>query len=375
MKPAAAAAAAADLAALLGAFDRQVRWCNGRAPFTARVLARSRAWLATDSAAAAAFCAAAADPLAAATPLRWAGALHHLALRGLQPWAGLWPPGHASAEPDDAGLDLAITSAWRQQRMHCDAALARAPQTNEVARSAALLPGLLWVAAANGLPLVLLEIGASAGLNLWCERYHHDHGAWRWAGDSDAELLLRSEWLGPAPELAPLAVQRRAACDAHPVDLRRPDEALRLASFIWPDQPERLERLLAAQRDTTRWMATDGVTVQAVPAARFVRDELSRLARGTTTVLMHSVVWQYIATDEQLAIEAAVQAAAAQAGPDTALAWLRLEPPAPDRGAELSCRLWDGSPGSGAEQRLALCHPHGARIEWLGTPPSVKQTT
>lgn len=358
-------AAASGLSTLLGAFDRQVQWCTGRAPFTARVLARSRAWLAADDGAAAAFAAAAADPLAAATALRWAGALHHLALRGLEPWVGLWPPGHASAAPSDEALDDAIAAAWHQQRTHCDAALARAPQTNEVQRSAALLPGLLHVAATTGLALDLLEIGASAGLNLWCDRYRHDHGAWEWAG-AGGELVLRSEWVGPAPALPALTIRRRAACDAHPVDLRNPDQALRLASFIWPDQPERLARLRAAQHDAMRWMAAEGVAVQASPAACFVQDELQRRAPGVATVLMHSVVWQYIAADEQAAITAAVGAAAATASRHSPLAWLRLEPPAPDQAVQLSYRLWDGSAASGTERLLALCHPHGARIEWLG---------
>jgi hypothetical protein len=68
---------------LLQAFEQQVDWSLLPAPFTARVLDRSRRWLTQDEAAHAAFSAFASEPLAAAVALRWASALHHLALRGL----------------------------------------------------------------------------------------------------------------------------------------------------------------------------------------------------------------------------------------------------------------------------------------------------
>ena len=128
--------------ALLEAFDQQVAWCRGPAPFTAQVLHRSRQWLAGDLEAASAFArlVPGEDPAAAAVPLRWAGALHHLALRGLSPWSALWPPGappRGSAEQEAANtadphaeLHAAIHAAWTHHRAHCEAALALPPQTD-----------------------------------------------------------------------------------------------------------------------------------------------------------------------------------------------------------------------------------------------------
>ena len=318
----------------------------------------SHDWLAGDGEARRHFEALATDPLAAAVPLRWAGALHHLALRGIEPFAALWPPRDGA---DAAGLRSAVQQAWSAHRADVQRALAHPPQTNEVQRSAALLPGLLHVAAVTQHPLRLLEIGASAGLNLWCDRYRHEHAGWSWGGAA-APLVISGEWRGPPPPLqAPLTIAHRAGCDAMPVDLLDPAEGLRLASFIWPDQPERLARLRAAQQAAQRWLADSGVRVEAIPAAAFVERELSEESTGQTRVLMHSVVWQYIAAAGQQAITASVTAAGARATAASPLAWLRFEPVDTPLNFELRCTLWPG----GEDTVLARLHPHGAWVEWL----------
>ncbi|MDO9092254.1 MAG: DUF2332 family protein [Rubrivivax sp.] len=347
---------------MLAAFERQAGWCRQPSPFSARLLERGRAWLAQDREAHDTMAALSADPLSAAVALRWLAGLHHLALRGLQPWAALWPP--ASGEVDAAALDSAIRLAWQQQRPHMARALSQPPQTNEVQRSAALLPGLLHVAAQTGLPLRLLEIGASAGLNLWPDRYRYalqaKSGPWVW-GDPAAALCLRPEWLGPPPPQAALQIAHRAGCDAMPLDLQASGEDLRLASFVWADQSERLLRLQAAIRVARACMDSSQVEVQARGAADFLRQQLAQRTAGQATVLMHSVVWQYIDAAEQADIRLQMDRAGAAATVDTPLAWLRFEPPAADLQVELRCQCWPG----GADTLLAHCHPHGNRIDWV----------
>ena len=363
--------ASGSCAELLHAIAQQAVWCREPAPFCARVLERSRVWLTgpapAQAKAAAVLAAVSPDPLAAAVALRWLSGLHHVALQGLQPWAALWPPA-ASMLGDralDAALDDAIATAWAQQRPLLQAALARPPQTNEVQRSAALLPGLLHVAAQTGLPLALVEIGASAGLNLWCDKYRHDHGSWAW-GPTKSALTLHADWRGPTPPLqAPLQIVRRAGCDAAPVDLAQPDEALRLASFVWADQRERLARLRAAQQVAAAHGGAQGVAVQPARAADFLRQQLPQRRTGEALVLMHSVVWQYIAAEEQADVMAQMQAAGRRASITSPLAWLRLEPPAPDQAVQLRCRLRRGGQEDGTDVLLACCHPHGSWIEWL----------
>ena len=344
---------------LLQAFDRQVAWCQQPSPFGARVLARSRAWLARHEQPLKVLSALADDPLAAAVALRWLAALHHLALLGREPWASLWPP--ARQTWSDEELDRAIAQAWSHELPHLQAALAGPPQTNEVQRSAALLPGLLHIAQRTGLPLALAEIGASAGLNLWCDQYRHDHGeaAWSW-GNPAAGLTLRSEWTGAPPPQVPLNILRRAGCDVAPVDLAQPGEDLRLTSFVWADQPERLTRLRAAMSVARRHMAQGGVEISAERAADFVRGQLARRPAQGAWVLMHSVVWQYIAEHEQADILEQLDLAGQTATEDAPVAWLRMEPLKADLRVELRCRLWPG----GVDELLAVCHPHGAWVQW-----------
>lgn len=343
---------------LLAAFQQQVQWCHkGGAPFSARVLAAAHRWLEQNEAANEELSALTPDPLAGAVSLRLLAGLHHLALRGIYPWAALWPPGQGEA--DDHTLELAVATAWAFHGEHMRRALASPPQTNEVQRSAALLPGLLHVAEGTGLPLALLEIGASAGLNLWLDHYRYDTAAWQW-GDEKAALRLTPEWVGAAPPRADLHIEYRAACDLQPVDLSQSGEDLRLASYIWADQPERLARLRAATGLAAAGMAASGVKVQAASAAQFLRQQLTLRLPGQALVLMHSVMWQYLPTAEQAAISALMQAAGGASTKESPLAWLRFEPPAPDVRMELRCQIWPG----GHDQLLALCHPHGARIEW-----------
>ncbi len=346
-------------ARLLDAFDRQVAWCRqGASPFSARVLARSRDWLAAHEDALSALAAVSDDPLASAVSLRWLSGLHHLALMGREPWASLWPP--SKDEVGDRSLDEAIALAWRGEHGHMRAALSNAPQTNEVQRSVALLPGLLHVASLTGLPLALNEIGSSAGLNLWCDHYRHDHGSWAW-GDVTAPLTLRADWQGPPPSLqAALHIAQRAGCDMQPVDLLRAGEAVRLASFIWADQAERLARVRVAIGVACTHMNTQGVSISALRGADFVRQQLGQRRAGTAWVLMHSVVWQYIPGAEQADITAQMHAAGAAATSTSPLAWLRFEPPRADLRVELRCRVWPG----GEDRLLAVCHPHGTRVEW-----------
>src|SRR6185312_3068391 len=166
--------------AMIEAFHTQIGWCRPSAPFTADVLAAvlRGGWP--------------GDPLADAAALRAAGGLHRLALMEIEPFSRVY----ARLDRDPEALDQAARTAgaWPQMAGW----LKNPPQTNEVARSAALLAGFLAVARAQGLPLRLREMGCSGGLNLLWDRYRIQLGEAAW-GPEDSPVRLTPAWEGPSP--------------------------------------------------------------------------------------------------------------------------------------------------------------------------------
>ena len=131
-------------------------------------------------------------------PLRLFGGLHYLALAGHAPALAAQLP--STGGTPDVALRPALIAALGSNLACLRPFLARPPQTNEVARSAIFLGGFLEIAAQGRLPLALLEIGASAGLNLCWDRFSYQLGPHRWQG-RDPALALEAEWRGPAPWL------------------------------------------------------------------------------------------------------------------------------------------------------------------------------
>lgn len=127
----------------------------------------------------------------------------------------------------------------------------RRVQTNEVARTSFVLPALGHVARLEGdRPLAIIDVGASAGLNLHQDRYFYDYGVTQW-GDpySDVRIVCRYEGDQPLP-LAPgrPAIAYRAGIDILPVDLAQEDEARWLRATVWPEHRSRASNLTAAIR-------------------------------------------------------------------------------------------------------------------------------
>ncbi len=341
---------------IAAAFRQQIRSCERLgSPFTAQVLGSVMEELERGGGLEALIGSWPGDPSRDVLPLRIAGALHALALSGAAPdLAAFYPPQGSGGE--SAALRAAIAAAVAAHRAHFSDFLASPPQTNEVARSAALLGGFLRVARRTGLPLRLLEIGASAGLNLLWDRYRYRLGDVLW-GDPSSPVLISSSWSGPPPDLdASLQVASRAGCDRSPIDLADPAQRLRLRSYIWADQRDRLARLdlaIALARGAE-------LQVEQADADEWVERQLAAPAHGVATVLYHSIVWQYLPREAQARIIAAVESAGRHAGPESPVAWLRLEPVAGRARPELSLTLWPG----GENELLATGHWHGIAVEW-----------
>ena len=299
------------------------------------------------------------DPGSAALALRLASALHALVLTGADAeLAAAWPPQPADAER----IFEAAHGAFLRHEAAILSTLRNPPQTNETARSALILPALLGIARETGFPLSLFEIGASAGLNLVPDRFAYRYGEARF-GAADAAVQLAPALRGAVPDLAGvLEIVRRQGIDQAPVDVRDPAARLRLLSYVWPDQPERLARCRAAMA-----LAQDaGVVVERADAADAVERLVAATETGVATVLFHTVMWQYLPAPTKARIETALRQAGSRRSASAPLAWLRFEGTG-ERGnppAEITLTLWP----DGRTRVLGEGDFHGRWLNWYAQP-------
>lgn len=339
-------------------FHRQAGWCERLgSPFTALACRALGVHLSEGSAFGARLLKWPGDPTKGLITLRACGALNALAREGHPALAPLYPPNRL---PSEDQFWLGAQAAIASDDARLTAFLDSAPQTNEVARSGALLPGCLEIARRAGLPLALREIGASAGLNLLLDRYFYRYGSFAW-GARDAEVTIDCEWRGESPALpASLEVAERLGCDLLPIDARDPVSRERMLAYIWPDQTARVARAEAALNLAAR----EDVEVQAADAAQFAARQLRLEAPGRVLVLMHSIFWQYLPGSTAAAIRAAIAEAAQAATDATPFAWLRMEAEAGEkRGAVVRLSLWPQGP---VDEAIAVADFHGRWLEWRG---------
>ncbi len=145
-------------------------------------------------------------------------------------------------------------------------------QTNEVRRCIAIMPALILVSReAKDRPLHLVEIGASAGLNLSWDRYAYDYGEMRRCGDMNSPVQIKCAVKGksipPLPERFP-EVSARVGIDVNPLDVNDPEATLWLRALVWPEHEERAELLQQAVQVTRQNQPTliRGDGVESLPA-------------------------------------------------------------------------------------------------------------
>jgi hypothetical protein len=297
------------------------------------------------------------DPPGSAVALRFMGAVHRLVLRGGAPaLAAFYPSVAGRAAEGDAwpAFRSALADNVDQLRAYVDLPV----QTNEVGRSTALLGGFLMCARESGLPLRILEIGSSAGLNLRWDRYRYSSGDWSW-GEETSPLTITSIFEGATPYPTPVEVVDRAGCDPNPVDAMTEEGRLTLMSYTWPDQRTRF-RLL---RDALKIAESLPVALERAEGPAWLAGRLAETTPGVATVVFHSIVMQYLGDDGRAALIAVIDEAGKRASADAPLAWLRLEPSRPDGGGRFLVHMttWPG----GEERLLAESHPHGPPVRWL----------
>jgi hypothetical protein len=333
-------------------FHRQAEACRAMgSPFTARLADLAPQYLDQTTLTGRRILAWSGNAGEDAVPLRLFGGLHRLVLTGRDiHLAAVYPPADASDEALCAAVKIAINR--HDHELHD--VLMSPPQTNEVGRSAMLLPGFLWLTRRFGPKLDILEIGASAGLNLHWDAYAYRYGDARW-GKPKAPIELAPECEVAPPLDGEIEVVRRRACDIAPLDPGEAEHQTRLLSYVWADQKERRARLIAALKHA----AAKPERVEAADAAEFLARELAvPSVDGALRVVVHSIFWQYLADPARLGIQTAMLRAAEK----EPLAWLRLEADGRSPGGALIVTLFP----SGEQHVLARCDYHGRWINWLG---------
>ena len=309
-------------------------------------------------------------------PLRVLAAAHRLALERQAPALALWFASVGGASPTDAaGRDACFTAWVDALATHEDrlpTLLSSPPQTNDPGRAASLAGMLHVVAEAWRLPVRLHELGTSAGLNLRADQVRVEWlgGA---AGPISSPLVLPDSWLGePLPPTVVPDVVERVGCDLEPVDVGTVDGRLHLTSFVWPDQPERFDRLRAAFE-----------LARLVPASVVRRDLVAHLASlrpepGTVLVVWHSSTWMYLDHEERAAASTAFTQLAERASADAPVVHVAREYLGDrlDTGFAVVATWWP-EPKSGAAQAFSAGTPiryadtpaHGLPVTWMLPQP------
>ena len=232
-------------------------------------------------------------------------------------------------------------------------------QTNVLQRCNVLLPGFAEVFMhGGGKPLSLIEIGASAGLNLQWDRFsylYEDGTTW---GQANSPVSLQCELRGDEglptlPKTMPVSWRR--GIDLHPIDLDDDEQVLWLRALAWPDHPGRQERLTRAIQMANEDPATVIVGDASVSLAELIAqapDESTLCVYGTHTLYQFP-------KDALVATLSSMQKASTR----RTLHFLSAEGTAsPD--AELFWTIYEN--GGRETHRLARCCPHGRWLEWVG---------
>jgi len=294
------------------------------------------------------------DPLGSALTLRLLGAVHRIVLEGRAEALAAHYPSVGGTPGDD--VTSVFLATIREHREEVDRRIDDGVQTNEVGRAAVLAGGYAALSRRTHLPLRVLEVGASAGLNLRFDQYCYLTGR-RPCGPVESPVRFEGVWEGDPPELPErFEVAERRGCDRNPLDPTTREGRLTLLSYVWPDQLHRIERLSAALEVARRVP----VTIDDADAGDWVEAQLADEALGRATVVCHSIVFQYLPPASRAKLEGSLRDAGARATGAAPLAWLRMEP-AGER-AELRLTTWP----HGDEVVLATAGYHGNPIWWGG---------
>jgi hypothetical protein len=235
----------------------------------------------------------------------------------------------------------------------------RLVQTNVVRRCAVLLPAFAEAIGENTRkPLSLVAIGASAGLNLFWDRYAYSYSDGRLWGDPDSPVQLSSVIRGdgrpPLPESIPDVVFR-VGLDLNPVDIRDPDAVAWLKALVWPERREE-----AGILDNAIDLAQDNPPhILAGDALELLPEVLRDVPTDSTLCLYHSHMLNQLSQEARGRFEEIID----QQGSVSDLNLISLEGRA--GGHHSAIELTQYKSGVKTTRHLADCDSHGNWIQWL----------
>lgn len=251
------------------------------------------------------------------------GAVHDMLLAGAEHRLRDYYPsvvGERALAPVDAGpVFLDFCRVHRAALM--DLIRTKLVQTNVVRRAIGLRFALSAIARETDRPVHLIEVGASAGLLLFVDRYRCVVGGQAF-GPQAADVTLDCEWRGTTtPELGVLPpIASRIGIDLHPVDVTDAVQRRWLRALVWPEDLGAARLLDSALRsvvaDPPRVLAGDAVDV----CPRIGRE----LPSGEPRVVFHAAVRMHVPADRQPTFDAAIDTI----GDHGPLYHVWLEPPA-----------------------------------------------
>ena len=305
-------------------------------------------------------------PPIAHNPVLLLAAVHYLLLGGLDhPLAAVYA-GQSGADPGPLFVDLCLGN----RDAILELLATRQVNTNEVGRSAAIGPALTVVASRLSAPLGLVDVGCSAGLNLFCDRYRLDYGPAGATGPTDAPVQIECEVVGGSPPIASVlpAISARMGLDRAPVDVHDTDQSRWQLACSWPDTG-RLPRTRLALEEARRGSLTviRGDAVEAVGAV------IEGLPLDATAVVTTTWVVGYFSLVQRALFRDALAAASAS----RPVAWISAEThgvvdlipsegiPSDPGGLEWSVLgLVIFRNGEAEPLLLGHVHPHGSQLDW-----------
>lgn len=234
-------------------------------------------------------------------------AVHYLLLAGANHELARFYPSMVSADalpPEGAGP--AFISFCSLHESEIGTLLeTRLVQTNNVKRSMALRLGFVAVRRQVASPVHLIELGASAGVNLRFDRYCYQLGS-RHFGDPHSPVQISSVWRSdrPVPDLDAIpSLASVTGVDLHPLDAGNPDDRGWLEALVWPENRHQADLL----RRALDVVAADPPPVRAGDAIEVCPALAAELPAGEPRVVFLAATRLHVPRDRRDTFDAALE--------------------------------------------------------------------